>query len=87
MSDIEDIKRGEQADVVLNNPLFKESITKVRDGIIKSMAVSALGDAETHNRLVIAMQLLNQIEKQLQDVINTGKMATLQTDNKFKLFR
>jgi hypothetical protein len=87
MSDIEDIKRGEQADVVLNNPLFKESITKVRDGIIKSMASSALGDAETHNRLVIAMQLLNQIEKQLQDVINTGKMATLQTDNKFKLFR
>ena len=51
------------------------------------MASSALGDAETHNRLVIAMQLLNQIEKQLQDVINTGKMATLQTDNKFKLFR
>jgi hypothetical protein len=87
MSDMEDIKRGEQADVVLNNPLFKESITKVRDGIIKSMASSALGDAETHNRLVIAMQLLNQIEKQLQDVINTGKMATLQTDNKFKLFR
>lgn len=87
MSDIEDIKRGEQADTVLNNPLFKESITKVRDGIIKSMASSALGDAETHNRLVIALQLLNQIEKQLQDVINTGKMATLQTDNKFKLFR
>lgn len=87
MSELEDIKRGEQADVVLNNPLFKESITKVRDGIIKSMASSALGDAETHNRLVIAMQLLNQIEKQLQDVINTGKMATLQTDNKFKLFR
>ena len=87
MSEMEDIKRGEQADVVLNNPLFKESITKVRDGIIKSMASSALGDSETHNRLVIAMQLLNQIEKQLQDVINTGKMATLQTDNKFKLFR
>jgi len=87
MSDMEDIKRGEQADVVLNNPLFKESITKVRDGIIKSMASSALGDAETHNRLVIAMQILNQIEKQLQDVINTGKMVTLQTDNKFKLFR
>lgn len=87
MSELEDIKRGEQADVVLNNPLFKESITKVRDGIIKSMASSALGDSETHNRLVIAMQLLNQIEKQLQDVINTGKMATLQTDNKFKLFR
>jgi hypothetical protein len=84
---LNEVKRGEQASQVLDNPLFKESIEKVRDGIIKSMASSALGDSETHNRLVIAMQLLNQIEKQLQDVINTGKMSAIQTDNKFKLFR
>ena len=84
---LNEVKRGEQAAQVLENPLFKESITKVRDGIIKSMASSALGDAETHNRLVIAMQLLNQIEKQLQDAINTGKMSAIQTDNKFKIFR
>jgi hypothetical protein len=84
---LSEIKRGEQASVVLENPLFKEAVDKVRDGIIDSMARSPLGDAETHNRLVIAMQLLNQIEKQLKDVIATGKMSTMQTDNKFKLFR
>jgi hypothetical protein len=37
-----------------------------------------LGDEQTHNRLVIAMQILNQIEKQLKDVVQTGKMAKLQ---------
>jgi hypothetical protein len=84
---LSEIKRGEQASVVLENPLFKEAVDKVRDGIIDSMARSPLGDAETHNRLVIAMQLLNQIEKQLKDVIATGKMSAMQTDNKFKLFR
>jgi hypothetical protein len=82
-----EIKRGEQASVVLENPLFKEAIYKVRQGIIDSMSRSPLGDAETHNRLVIAMQLLNQIEKQLKDVVATGKMSAMQTDNKFKIFR
>lgn len=81
-----EVKRGEQAAQVLDNPLFKESVEKVREGIIRSMATSPLGDSETHNRLVIAMQLLNQIEKQLTDVIQTGKMAAIQTDNKRKLF-
>jgi DNA-binding TFAR19-related protein (PDSD5 family) len=82
-----EVKRGEQASQVLDNPLFQESVEKVREGIIRSMATSPLGDSETHNRLVIAMQLLNQIEKQLTDVIQTGKMAAIQTDNKLKLFR
>jgi hypothetical protein len=87
MEQLTEIKRGEQASQVLDNPLFKESVEKVREGIIRSMSTSPLGDSETHNRLVIAMQLLNQIEKQLTDVMQTGKMAAIQTDNKFKIFR
>jgi hypothetical protein len=86
MEQLSEIKRGERANEVLENPLFKEAITKVREGIINSMSVSALGDAETHNRLVIAMQLLNQIEKGLKDVVVTGKMAAIQTSDKRKLF-
>jgi len=75
---LEEIKRAERAEEVLNNPLFIEAVDKVRSGIINSMAESPLGDDRTHNRLVIAMQILNQIEKQLTDVVQTGKMAKLQ---------
>ena len=83
---LSEIKRGERAAEVLENELYKEAIEKVRNGIIQSMAQSALGDSETHNRLVIAMQLLNQIEKSLKDVVTTGKMSALQTDTKRKFF-
>lgn len=83
---LSEIKRGERAAEVLENELYKEAIEKVRNGIIQSMAISPLGDSETHNRLVIAMQLLNQIEKSLKDVVTTGKMAGLQTSDKRKLF-
>ena len=84
---LEEVKRGEQAAVVLDNPLFKEAMAKVKENIVNTMATSPLGDEKTHNRLVIALQLLNQIEKQLTDVMNTGKLASIQTDRpKFKIF-
>jgi hypothetical protein len=84
---LEEVKRGEQASVVLDNPIYKEAMAKVKENIVNTMASSPLGDEKTHNRLVIALQLLNQIEKQLTDVMNTGKLASIQTDRpKFKIF-
>ena len=84
---LEEIKRGEQAAVILDNPVYQEAIAKVRENIVASMTNSPLGDEKTHNRLVIALQLLNQINKQLTDVMQTGKLATIQTDRpKFKIF-
>lgn len=85
---LNEIKRGDEAKRILENPIYQEAVEKVRDGLIQAMAGSALGDATTHNRLVIGLQLLTQIEKQLQDVMNTGKMANIQVQDKsvFKIF-
>lgn len=76
----EEIIRGEQAKQVLESPMFKSAIDSVRSGLVKAMEQSGFGDATTHNRLVIALQLLNQIEKSLISHIDTGKMAVIQTD-------
>lgn len=84
---LNEIKRGEQAGQILDNPVYQEAINKVRENIVTSMTTSPLGDEKTHNRLVIALQLLNQINKQLTDVMQTGKLAAIQTDRpKFKIF-
>jgi hypothetical protein len=84
---LEEIKLGEQAAQILDNPVYKDAIAKVRENIVSSMTASPLGDEKTHNRLVIALQLLNQINKQLTDVMQTGKLAAIQTDKpRFKVF-
>lgn len=44
------------------------------------MTRSAMGDSATHNRLVIALQLLDQIERSLVTHIETGRMAAIQAD-------
>jgi hypothetical protein len=84
---LSEIKLGEQAAKILENPVYQDAIAKVRENIVASMTNSPLGDEKTHNRLVIALQLLNQINKQLTDVMQTGKLASIQTDRpKFKIF-
>ena len=84
---LNEIKRGEQAEKILENEVYKDAFNTVKSNIINAMNVSALGDDKTHNRLVIALQTLNQIEKALADVMQTGKMAKLQVeDRRFKVF-
>ena len=78
---LNEITRGDEAARVLENPAYKEAIEAVRAGIIANMASSPLGDEKTHNKLVIALQTLNQIEKQLQDVMTTGKLAAMQKES------
>ena len=82
MNEQDQINRGDDAERLLNNYLFKESISMVREGIVSSMEQSALGDQSTHNRLVIALQLLNKIEKNIVDIAQTGKMVKMQIENK-----
>ncbi len=75
---LQEIRRGDDAKLILDNPLYKEAVSKVREGLINAMQQSPLGDEKTHNRLVIGLQLLSQIEKQLSDVMMTGKLASMQ---------
>lgn len=84
---LDDITRGENAKQLLNNELFNESFESVKAGLVNSMANSALGDTETHNRLVIALQLLNQVRKAIEDVMITGQMEEIQTKDKKKIFK
>ena len=77
---LNEITRGDEAARVLENPAYKEAIEAVRAGIIANMASSPLGDEKTHNKLVIALQTLNQIEKQLHDVMTIGKLANIQRE-------
>jgi len=46
---LEEIKRGEQAAVILDNPVYQEAIAKVRENIVASMTTSPLGDEKSAN--------------------------------------
>jgi hypothetical protein len=78
MTEHEEVIRGHAAQDLIDNPLFKGAVSAVREGIVQAISTSPMGDESTHNRLAIALQLINQIEKQLKTHIETGRMASLQ---------
>ena len=77
MNEKEEVIRGHAAQDLIDNPLFKDAVKAVREGIVSAIANSAMGDEQTHNRLAIALQLVNQVEKQLVTHIQTGRLAAL----------
>lgn len=80
----EEITKGGEAEKILNNEVYKHAFTTVKNNIIEAMQSSPLSDDTTHNRLVIALQTLNQIERALTDIMQTGKMAKIQVSDNVK---
>lgn len=74
----EEINRGQDAERIVSHPVYKDAIESVRKGIVDAMASSPMGDDKTHNRLVIALQLVNQIDRNLKTYMQTGQMAKIQ---------
>jgi hypothetical protein len=79
---MDEITRGKDAARILNEPLYQEAFSLVKDGIVKAMTQSAMGDEKTHNRQVIALQVLEQLRRHLQTAMETGQMAELQLQDK-----
>lgn len=80
MNQLEEVKRGEEAQRLMDHPLMKEALGNVRSGLMEAMNNSAMGDEKTHNKLVMAVQILNRIEAHILDVMQTGKLAVIQLD-------
>jgi len=83
MTPEQEIKRGAEAELVLNNHIYKESFEKVEQGLINAILDSALGDEKTHNKIAISLQLLHQINGALRTVMQTGQMAKIQINESF----
>lgn len=77
---------GQYAKEVLNNPAYKEAWERIREGLINAMNQSPMGDEKTHTKLVMALQITNKIQKQLETTMETGKLAEIQLNEKKRFF-
>lgn len=72
--------RGEKARMILENPVYDESWTKVREAIIKAWENAPIRDKEGQNELKLMLKLLVDARKNLETVMQTGKLARLQIE-------
>lgn len=74
-------RRGEEARVVLDNPIYREAFAQIEANIVAKMALQATtaAEAEELRRLMIA---LRKVRTYMEQVLTTGTMAAMEEERK-----
>ncbi|MHB1176082.1 MAG: hypothetical protein ACYCZJ_13265 [Sulfuriferula sp.] len=75
-----ELQRGEQARQVLESEIYAESWQAVRDGIISAWESAPIRDKEGANELKLMLKLLTDVRRNVETVMQTGKMAKIQIE-------
>lgn len=79
-------ERGRIAASLLENEIYKEAVETVRTAILDTWANSPIRDTEGQHELRLMLKALNDVNGHVQQVMNTGKMAKIQQEEKRNLF-
>jgi hypothetical protein len=71
----------------MNNPIFIESLEVMEKAIHEKWASSPVGDKEGQHELRLMLKCFHDFKKNIEEVINTGKMATFQLQQENMLAR
>ena len=78
-------EHGRQAELLIDNPIYKDSIQAVREGIFTAWAACPIRDKEGQHELKLMLKLLNDLTSNIQMVAQTGKLARLEIERKRSL--
>lgn len=82
-----EIRQAHEARALLDNPMLKAAFENVESQLITQMRASGFKDTDTHHRLVLALQMLAAIKRNIEQTIENGQLAQLEIENKGKFAR
>ena len=71
----EELRRADEAKRLLDNPLFKEAFTIIREELIKHLLNTRVAEEMERDRLYITIKALDLVEQHIRSVFETGKLA------------
>lgn len=77
----QEIHDAREAAQLLEHPLFKRAFDAIESSLIEKIRLVAMADIDTQHELVLSLQLLGNVRKQIETVIQTGKMAQIQKES------
>lgn len=75
MTEQEELDRAAEAEFLLNQGVFKESISSVEQAIINGIKRSAFKDSELREKLCHQLIALDSVVTQLRSFMETGKLV------------
>lgn len=87
MTQDEEIRRGHEAERLMNEPMLKGAFETVEKSLIDAMRRVAMGDKDTQHELVLSLQLLHRVRGHMVEAMETGKLARTMAEKAKRLFR
>lgn len=76
-----EVSQANQADLILKNPLFKESIDKLKKLYSESLFKTGAEEQSTREKLWLAYNIVGKVEQHFTELVETGKLAKRQLED------
>lgn len=80
----EEVRRGQNAERIIQDELFKESFTYLKHLYLTEWENSPVRDPEGRERLWLAIKILATVENHIITIMETGKLADRQLEELIK---
>ena len=71
----EEIRRGQDAERLLNDPLYKEAFEMTREHLLELLLNTKISEEVERDRIYITIKSLDLIDQHIKSVLETGKLA------------
>ena len=77
----QELNQANKAKQLFENPLLKESFDKLRNLYSQSLFNTGALEADAREKLWLAYNVINKVEQNLLEMIDTGKLASKQLED------
>jgi len=74
------MSRADDAEQIINNPVFREAFDSVRDTIIQQLRTELLTEEQTIIKLTAALQAVDWVEDAIKGAIIDGQVAAFNSE-------
>ena len=77
MTNEEEIRRGFEAQRLLENPLLADAFKAIEAAILNKLKTCDVGARDMQRDLVVTLQIVTKVQDQLKTHIQTGRLAEI----------
>ena len=77
----QELSQSNKAKQLLENPLFKESLDKLKKLYAESLFNTGAKETETREKLWLAYNIVGKVEQHIREILDTGKLASKQLED------
>ena len=77
----QEVSQSNKAKTLLEDPLLQESFDKLKNLYTTSLLNTGANEVDTREKLWLAYNVVNKVEQNLLEMIDTGKLASKQLED------